>query len=79
MRIWQLKYEGKIKSYNDTMLGAVVIADTEEQARELAAGAAFDEGKDAWTNPKRVSCTPIGTASPKFAKPGLVLTDTYTG
>ncbi len=53
-----LGHEGEFDDY-DQCDGFVVQADDEAQARELAAGEAWDEGRDAWLSRLASTCVEL--------------------
>jgi len=69
MPLWLLK---AVKPFGyDCMEGIVVRAANEQEAREEAAHAAYDEGKKVWLDPEKTTCTPIKTRG----KPDVILQD----
>jgi len=59
----------------DCFDGHVIRADSEAMARELAACAAADEGRDVWTDPTRSACDQIS----EHGAPGIVLSNFNAG
>lgn len=72
MRLWLLI--SKRESDYDTACGFVVRAETEQFAREFAAGDCGDEREDTWLSPEFSSCEVLADEG----KPGVVLRD-YRG
>lgn len=56
------------------MSGCVVIAHSEDKAREMAADNAKDEGAGAWWMPS-TAVTRLGPADPEFTEPWLTIAD----
>jgi hypothetical protein len=64
MKIWLLEaIDGSeyFDPWYDKMFGIVVVAESEEKARLLAAEAKADEGKQPWLSPEHTSCEEILT------------------
>lgn len=66
MHLWLLrpceglpKEESPWEPWYDKAFGFVVRAETEDQARKMAAGKAGDERPRAWTNPLYSTCRPL--------------------
>lgn len=68
MQIWKLEpVDGCSKPWDsgyDKAYGFVVLAETEEGARLLAANDAGDEGRDAWINSQLSTCKVVDTHPP---------------
>lgn len=56
MKLWELYPVEDWKPWYDRAFGFVVRAETELEARKLAAGDAGNEGSDVWLNEKLTSC-----------------------
>ncbi|MCP2330744.1 hypothetical protein [Actinoalloteichus caeruleus] len=72
MRIWHLARTDRC-DVEETVAG-VVVASSEDEARQLMAAIAGWEQPECWHDPDRVTCIPIGTAD-EGAVAGVVLRD----
>ncbi len=70
----QKGHEDECGSY-DECNGFVIRAESEQRARDMAAGAAWDEGKDFWIDPARSYCLPL----PVDGAEEIVMSDTHPG
>lgn len=71
MRLWLLKPHKDWDEWYDKAEGFVVRAETEADARAVAASAAGDEGPKAWKDVGLTSCLELDQSGP----PGVVLRD----
>jgi 5-keto 4-deoxyuronate isomerase len=59
--------------------GFVVIAETVQEARELASDSAADEGAGVWLDRRKSTITEIGTAGKDEQKSRIVIRDFHAG
>lgn len=74
MRIWILRPLSPWIPWYDKMFGAVVRAETADEARAIAASQAQDEGPDAWRDADESSCEELVAEGPE----GVVMKDIHS-
>ena len=80
MYLWKLARINVVTPVPDTLRSVVVAAETEAQARQVAATVAGDEGGSAWTDADRSGCVAIGEPTEgMFPYPGVVCADFLEG
>lgn len=76
MYLWKLARVNVVTVQRDTLRAVAVAAETELQARAVAATVAGDEGRDAWFDSNQTSCRAIAeTDQTAFPYPGVVVAD----
>ena len=74
-----LRLEGLFFRRWDVNVEFVLVAKSEEEARQFAAAAASDEGPEVWLDRSRSIATLVGIAIPRFVKPGVVMNNFRAG
>ena len=80
MKIWILKERTDLDRDNpwtrryDIMIGAVVVAEDQECARELASHRAKDEGSEVWLDSRFTTCEEVD-----LTKESVIITDEQNG
>jgi len=76
MKLWLLKWKTEPKTPWDKVMAFAIIAETTQQAREIAATPYIhaDEGPDVWLNPELTDCIEVD-----MSKPGVIVRDVLEG
>jgi hypothetical protein len=77
LNLYLIERDDKLCHYDDHH-GHVIAAETESQARALAARSARDEGAQIWHEPT-TTVVLIGTAAGDVRRAGIILTDNHDG
>jgi hypothetical protein len=75
LKVWKLARVNVVTTQPETQRAIVVIAETEEGARYMAAESAGMEGRKAWLDPSSSGCWSFGTADESYIMSGQILRD----
>ena len=73
MKIWTIEHE---EPYYDSFCGHVVVANSEDEVKQLAKKKAADEGEDIWNDAEIKEC---GKYTGNKTKPFILMSDFWAG